>query len=112
MKTTELRIGNWVNYGHGRDPQQITSQDIHLGVEDRPFEPIGLTSEWLEKFGFKFVDMMFENVPMRYWRKDFLIVEQSKVVFLYNDKEVVTTVNVGFVHQLQNLHFVLNGSEL
>lgn len=125
MRTPELRVNNYVGMNLSVLPDNIfkvsevgstmrvwQDKEIHyFDVDD--LEPIPLTEEWLEKFGFKLIDMMFENVPMRYWRNDFIIVvDESKVVLLYNDKEIVTTVNVGYVHQLQNLFFCLTGREL
>lgn len=119
MKSSELRIGNFVINDAWGGESKIDSGDLlamtqcELAGKDAEFiKPITLTDEWLEEHGFKFIDMMFENVAMRYWRNDFMIVEESKVVLLYNDKEIVTTVNVGYVHQLQNLYFILTGREI
>lgn len=123
MKAEELRIGNLVywnipeklNVPHevvGIFQNRLQTHPISLGNSMEEYLPIPLTPEWLERFGFKLVDMMFENVPLRYWRKDFIIVEESNVILIYNDKEVANTINVSYVHLLQNAVYTLTVLEL
>jgi hypothetical protein len=72
-----------------------------------------LTKEYLEANGFKFVDMMFSNDPMRYWRKDKLIIRKSDTGFavdLFNDKEQHIEVEVNTVQKLKQLAELLGTS--
>lgn len=73
--------------------------------------PIPLSPELLEACGFRFVDMMFENAPMQYWRNDWLILHGDEV-YIWNDKETQLTIKIKFLHQLQNLCLALTGTEL
>ena len=122
MKNTELRIGNWVNafgieqeiligvfYSKGADVWFVD----HLEIKD--IEPIPLTPEWLEKFGFeKNSDESYE-----------LITEQG-VQFYASKDDDYKYLSVGtlgleqhlinkeleHVHQLQNLYYALTNTEL
>jgi len=104
MKANELRIGNWVN--NFEVDFQLTSKDIyHLDVYVGRViaNPISITPEWLQRFG-------FEN------RGNNLFVK-GKIELRYyaNRCEVVVrgiNITYQYVHQLQNLYFALTGEEL
>tara|TARA_R110000822_G_C14906902_1_gene449700 strand:+ start:131 stop:493 length:363 start_codon:yes stop_codon:yes gene_type:complete len=116
MKATELRIGNWVEI------QGLQSKVILVDVEEciceneycedfennkitQNLQPIPLTKEWLEKFG-------FENNSMNLDEEGFLHLDISFLggVNVYiNDMEYP---HINYVHQLQNLYFALTGEEL
>jgi hypothetical protein len=117
MKSTELRIGNWVK-GIGLNVQwdiegvkydfiYSLGQWRHLSV----FEPIPLTEEWLLKF-------RFELINNDYWQsrnselKLHWTVNKNKMIPEFNEKRLVIGYDFEHVHQLQNLYFALTGEEL
>ena len=107
MKNTELRIGNWVNafgieqeiligvfYSKGADVWFVD----HLEIKD--IEPIPLTPEWLEGFGFK---------PLvNDWQIKGMIIHTRKRGYVVNTRTQV----IKYVHQLQNLYYALTNTEL
>ena len=127
INVNELRIGNSIK-AIGEIHKHLTGESAVIKVDarlifdmvDAPqvaevYEPINLNDYWFEKFGFKKVEMIFENIPMLYWRKDKLIVSyelENLFVVLETEKEAIISVLVDQVHKLQNLHFVLFGTEL
>jgi|WetSurSiteA1Bulk_404760.scaffolds.fasta_scaffold07782_2 hypothetical protein len=125
MKANELRIGNlvynkWVENGNElhKDERKVSGYDLEClecngcFYQEGVAEPIPLTEEWLLKFGFKRIDMMFENIPMLYWRENDIIVNADRSIDLFTDKEVRLNIRCEYVHQLQNLYFALTGNEL
>ena len=109
MKTTELRIGNYVNgiYDEGEFIAEVLTVDSEGCLLDangiyeltslKVIKPIPLTEEWLVKFGFERLgDISFPFIKSN----DF---ENSETFSLYGIKHV---------HQLQNLYFALTGEEL
>jgi len=133
MNSTELRIGNLVEYCD----EVVTVTGV---TEENPFvntitpdyldydeiTPIPLTEEWLLKFGFVLNDSTkdFHFLEMRYWVKNsvmlFFNVRCEGTSFLTghgsmrNGEYFVSTFNWGTksVHQLQNLYFALTNEEL
>ncbi len=111
MKASEYRIGNWVS--NGEDEFQLTSKDIyHLDVYVGRViaNPIPITPEWLERFG-------FQKIIGCGWQLDIetnhycLYSENGKYVdlFVYSDE---VGKQCKYIHQLQNLYFALTGEEL
>lgn len=120
IKVNELRIGNWV---YECIPPTISPVQIwgikpdrrnHMMINDveiEAIEPIELTVEWLEKFG-------FEKCAGGYYYKKFnedynIYVSPQNWIELGNgfDDDVFLT-QCDYVHQLQNLWFSLKGEEL
>jgi len=102
MKATELRIGNWVDLGGGRNHYQANDPELWSGLN---INPIPLTEEWLVKFG-------FENNSMNLDEEGFLHLDISFIggVNVYiNDMEYP---HINHVHQLQNLYFALTQEEI
>ena len=112
MKVNELRVGNFLN---PKVNEHILNDEIHIvepttlmcilnlvdskGIE---FVPILLTKEWLLKFGFKHIyDDWYYNC--------ILTINTSKHIANFGGN---TISNIKYVHQLQNLVFVLTGEEL
>jgi hypothetical protein len=93
MKSSELRIGNWVKIGK----HQTTVSHI-MGDEDF-FEPIPLTPEILENAG-------FEKCSCGGWKGVVHIRRDDKGNLSCKD------VQLSSVHQFQNLVFALTGDEL
>ena len=100
MKASELRIGNIVKQGI---IESIGSSLIEVSdtiYESEVIEPIQLTEEWLLKFGFRKV------YKTCYQYKDFILDDR----FIMMDIDI--TIQLKYVHQLQNLYFALNDKEL
>ena len=124
MTARELRIGNYIDRNGLMEVRAISQSGVKIYDHvnnifpptffdfDENIKPIPLTEEWLLKFGFKRVDMMFENASMLYWRKDDFIINDERNVILFNDKETMMKIHCEYVHTLQNLFFVLSGEEL
>lgn len=111
MKPTEFRLNNWVNYHDDNlepipHPVQISVSDLILMVNEAEgccYEPILLTPEILEKAG-------FNNWDKSKYSNDAICLTSNGDGFLYlaNQRHV----NLFYIHQLQNLYFVLTGEEL
>jgi hypothetical protein len=126
MKPNELRIGNWAfeKYNDQMKPFRV------LGIKYRLFEnsgnhfiqvnaiqntaislicPIPLTEEILINAGFE----LYSNT---YWRKKrcpfyltvFKTITAIQISFVCDQGSI----EIGFVHQLQNLYFALTGEEI
>ncbi len=115
MNSKELRIGNYVTQ-EGEFIQGISSNSIHkFDLKQILLEPISLTEEWLLKFGFH---EKYKSTSNR-WSKyttgrnglDLHDCEDDggdlKGIFYYN-----FTLEVLYVHQLQNLYYAVTGEEL
>ena len=123
MKSSELRIGNWVfddqndhckvsllysekndNYesGHYSDDGYRVEYDDdrdEIYLSDN-INPIPLTEEWLKRFGFGLCE------HRGYVKGEFYIGLSFN---FYSD---MASFKVNSVHQLQNLYFALTGEEL
>lgn len=117
MKANELRVNVFVNDTRAKQNIQITDLDAWRIAEDyHYFEPIPLTEEWLEKFGFIKYDQMgdwsFWNYKLpteRHWNLGILSkgVHVSFGSLNWDDCPIVH-----HVHELQNLYFAITGNEL
>lgn len=123
MKATELRIGNWVNInGWDCDVAEISTNQIHISNGIEPYlleyevEPIPLTKEWLERFGFEREEEYYEGGMIDY--RMILMKNSLEFVSFWESEDITgvnqcqTGVDVDYVHQLQNLYFALTGEEL
>jgi hypothetical protein len=114
MKATEFRIGNLLHDREGRlcqvealqditqrgyeDETEIHAPAIHGGLTGLPHKPIPLTEEWLLKFDLCRKEWLWNGEEIEYWVQDgdgATLIKSCK-----------------YVHQLQNLFFVLTGKEL
>ena len=119
MKSTELRVGNWVN--NNEEDYQITSATIvHLERGDSTAQPIPLTEDWLIWFGFEkressTCDSWYigTNEITHDWLFDIVWLHRPELInapnfpFYRNGRHLIQ-----YVHQLQNLYFALTGEEL
>jgi hypothetical protein len=112
MKVTELRINNWVQFKHTETPVRVDLGDFVMAREYKDerlddYEPIPLTEEWLEKFGFDEIEM---SIPVAYKTKSGFRIKEDQRGYWMQYK--YGTVIIKHVHQLQNLYFALTGEEL
>lgn len=124
MKTNELRLGNLVQFSlvitkgiyevSAIRSNQIGVIGLTFEYKISEFQPIPLTEEWLVRFGFQKREGSTSN---EWWNginevtKDWLVditqMNDDGTFFYRNGKHVIN-----YVHELQNLHFVLAGEEL
>jgi hypothetical protein len=118
MKANELRLGNHINYEFKKDSGNkkeilVTVQDIKY-IETQSmfyYTPIPLTREWLLGLGFEHYsnneyEIRSEGVSFN-WDRVY-----GLVVFLENSIESISLEHIKYVHQLQNLYFLLTDNEL
>ena len=129
MKTTELRIGNWVfgnklrigNWVFGNKVAIQVKSSIDLcNIENLPdeFEPIPLNYKWLRKFGFDDSEYKDGYIGVDVNNSNFVLSKPEKYEFtknyIWEYKAGVWQkfVELKYVHQLQNLFFAITGKEL
>ena len=113
MNQDELRIGNYVS---------TPDNDIHVWQFDRSdydyyemkdIKPIPLTEEWLIKLGFKPKENNFIGGQMWYIYEDpYTVIDLINGKFEYELCEYERSIDVIFVHQLQNIYHALTNNEL
>ncbi len=105
MKANELKIGNYVY--NDAVVVSIDARSIFDIWDDKGlknYNPIPLTEEWLLKFGFHKTS---KDKKDRYRLDERLIVIRDNFFTDYG-----SSVQIKYVHQLQNLYFALTGKEL
>lgn len=117
MKASELRIGNlfvWSGFasmGQGQDVVGFNNIGYH-----NLMEPIPITPEWLEKFGFENIGTDdYHSKPMFKkhgcdWK--YCLEGYFSQYFCQGHSEPAIVGDIQYVHQLQNLYFALTGEEL
>lgn len=120
LQASELRIGNFANCFTGMMPseiRQITIDDFQMNEDGgltTSFEPIPLTPEWLEKFGFRRNQNAVDYVGFNDWihpsEVRFQIGDYNELGYLLDAFDSMPPMR--FVHQLQNLFYALTGTEL
>ena len=112
MKSNELRIGNLVN-ANG-DMLSVTGADIaYFDFNGNDYSPIPLTPEILEKAGFSKGEKWF--IHQVYYRNYFdLCVNRNEIIYGQKTEHGFDkrSINIKYLHQLQNLYFALTGEEL
>lgn len=124
INPSEIRTGNYVL--HNSELLQIEScangkvnvyagyygevPHIH-GIDCGSIDPIPLTAEWLEKFGFSY------SKTFKCYSKDYelLFISEGQQLWLCEqDNGLLSKIGKPFnyVHQLQNLYLDLTGEEL
>lgn len=109
MKAEELRIGNL--YDNNGNYFVVTPSTIESVFESERVwcKPIPLTEEWLLNFEFK----QYETVGIKthnYIKGNFKF--NSAVLWIAEYEGIHIENKILYVHQLQNLYFVLTGEEL
>ena len=125
MKASELRIGNYIKLMYNYEDfetLQVTLVDISdIEKKNGDFEPIPLTEEWLYKFGFVDIDKRdhdyntYTDSNHDYYLQSDVRRKDGKYTILdnsFDDLRDFTMVDIGYVHQLQNMYFALTGEEL
>jgi hypothetical protein len=131
METTELRIGNLVQWSDETQIVPITITRLgNFSVGMESIKPIPLTEEWLLKFGFEKEESKpsakHHNYFSKYisdykycftyaeFRKDFgVYIEYTDSSDLNDDGiKYPFCFGIKYVHQLQNLYYSLTGTEL
>lgn len=113
MKANEIRYGNYVTDLSNDGKTRIECQ---VGIDQLEYthdcEPIRITTEWLEKFGFDRVSRQSFStgklVEYGTWEFNGMLYNEIQDKFYYRGFPV----DVKFIHQLQNLYFALTGEEL
>ena len=110
LQARELRIGNWVDLGGGRNLRQI--KDEELGCLN--LNPIPLTEEWLKRGGISHNGDQYLECDV--WSND-----RPELAFLVRNSNVIGLLIYGHIkylgippmlHRIQNLYFALTGEEL
>ena len=120
MKANELRIGNWIhNPVQGVDFKvcvialsEINFEDCNKIKDDKyRFQPISLTPEWLERFGFGMPTHghAFEKKGFYFYVGQ---IVGGNYYLEHPDSGHFVGQPINHVHQLQNLHFALTSEEL
>jgi hypothetical protein len=136
MKSTELRIGNYINTltkdTHSRVVFSLGGMEgthtLINSYREKLIKPIPLTEEWLIDFGFEMYDYTVdENSDIGtkddYYKsykisdniKDLIVnINPTSIEFCvkwdWSEEGILTELK--YVHQLQNLYFALCGEEL
>ena len=113
MKTNELRIGNWVRQRESDTYIQI-EQYLLCNEELCHYQPIKLTEEWLFKFGF--IDLKercgLNGIYAIIGKRGHINIETMSYCEIDYEGSVDDIVKIEYVHELQNLFYVLNKEEL
>lgn len=112
MKAEELRIGNYLlkslKSGNGRKiNDKIGVQDIvriYENIGSFNYEPIPLTDQWIEDLGFK----EFGVYKYKTYYKDHIFLHKRKRGYVMSKRFKEPK----YVHELQNIYFVLKGKQL
>lgn len=120
MKIQELRIGNWF-IGYNGKPFQwslghfglLTLKKNRPEIDDIIKSPIPLTEEMLSEFTMKWgTDPQEPNALMVFKNGEFEILKfKDEDHFFYSNGRGFHA-DIIYLHQLQNLYFVLTGEEL
>lgn len=124
INLNELRIGNIVLYKQDNDELPVLKIDgdsktvcldlllgLNIELNEQDIDPIPITTEWLETFGFKY------SKTFKCYSKGFEILfcmEGDEYWLCEQDAGKLQKIGKSFkyVHQLQNLYFALTGEEL
>lgn len=123
ISANELRLGNWIS-GQNDPPMTVMSIDKH-GIEAYFFESeadnwyyemhdvkgIPITPEILSKAGFTFSTGK-AHFTDGYYYFDFAFDDNRRLVYLSPNTDIRIAHYCDYVHELQNLYFVLIRQEL
>ncbi len=120
MKTTELRIGNYIIFENevceistiGKNKVGVSQKTdkgffVETLTDIDEIEPIHLTEEWLLKFGFKANN---NSIFTTYHKGGTSILIGIEDVLKFKFEDYITVVK--HIHELQNIYFTLTNEEL
>lgn len=127
LRAEELRIGNLIDDGLG-NYGQVNWEILRIleGNPNHTYQPIPLTEEWLEKFGFE-KDGVLYNLYLEESDSSQVFIQYSTtntdmIAVLHNyyydwsemeqNNTFMAIMDSQYVHQLQNLYFALTSKEL
>lgn len=126
MKLQELRLYNLLQYENDIVPVvglnlrndsesslvKIQKQGSDIQTDCQKLKPVELTEEWLSNFGFK--ESYRSASRVRFEMPEFggYDFDLSKDKFLQGFLYFGNYIKCQYIHQLQNLHFILTGKEL
>jgi hypothetical protein len=118
MKANDLRIGNLVNYliidemderKKWFEVSEIDYDDLRIIQNkhevNQDYQPIQLTEEWLLKFGFK--QTFISKIHLTFSKGSFHLLKRVNHIQIWYE-----SIDVKYVHQLQNLYYALTNQEL
>lgn len=125
MEVKELRIGNMILW-KGIEVKKVDAAIIARAESDPEgfnmnYNPITLTDEWLNKFGFQLdqyveIESLIDEVGEWDVHLELEYGERGTVICIssdnLNESMNVPLNHVKYVHQFQNLFFALKGKEL
>jgi len=135
MKAEELRIGNWIDY-KGVNVQWSIEDYAEWGNNiEQLVKPIQLDEHWLERMGFDKSEKKWKGNGQDYqpeypetrqaiydinqfqvvledweWKKG--KIDKNTLIYFQGEEIVIEEKQITYLHQLQNLHYSLTGSEL
>lgn len=111
MEANELRIGNYVLDSENKICT-IGNGMAFFNIEK--INPIPLTEEWLEKFGFENQNNTEDQYWARHEKNGFSIFNIHTIEIWNEEKDycIDLPLYLNYVHQLQNIYFALTGKEL
>ena len=134
IKDTEIRKGNKLSFYKPliHEPQQLTvkgyyyneddglwyvQSDEYADINTAGLMGIPLTPEWLDKFSFRqFANGAYHKDAMltwRIWYDDFeKAANYCTDVYPELGHAVYLPIRIEFVHELQNIYFIMTGEEL
>ena len=107
MKATELRIGNLVEYMGKIEP--VTSQMIRdCELNNAVCQPVEITGEWVESKQWKYMynseDVYFgDGFNLYFTASDTWLLVSPTADLLFKPK---------YIHEVQNIYYMLTGEEL
>lgn len=133
LKSSELRIGNYVEGIGMEEPIRKILDTIGYNYETEKYEldaldiqnfkPIPLTDEWFEKFEYFYKDEEYWCIDINDYKYCFKYRDWAKNWAFYqeftdsphehdNGVKYPISFDIEYVHQLQNLYFALQFTEL
>lgn len=112
IKANEIRIGNYFFDADGNEKKIDYSDLVSLEITCLHFNPIPLTHEILERFGFEVEVIEAPGIEIwnQYSKGKLTISEHlDHYVFVITDNG---TVRLNYLHELQNFYYDLNKKEL
>lgn len=121
MKSTELRLGNFIQNKVNKEIEVVTrvgttnlvSTDRNDGGPDYYWEGIPITEEWLFKFGFH--QLYFVDLKTDSYRKDSIFLNKvggDHSIYQLSIGNTMFQVFPKHIHRLQNIYHAIEEKEL